>query len=314
MQDTETTAQWTAQALKIRPTEVLVASTGVIGQPLPMVRVRQGIRRAAQTLSRTGSHLAAEAILTTDTRPKEFALRISTSGHPITIGGIAKGSGMVAPEMATILCFLTTDARVDRVMLQRLIRQAVNESFNRITVDGQTSTNDMVLILANGSSKAGPLRPGSLSYRNFEQGLKTVCRYLAHEIVRDGEGVTRLMKVQVAGAHSEPEARRVAYGIADSMLVKTMVAGRDPNWGRVAAAVGASGCRIDPNRLTIRLGKATVFRKGEPVGLSRKRLLKQVDHSEVQIGVDLGIGSGTAQLLSGDLTEEYIRINAKYTS
>ncbi len=312
--DTEATARWTAQALKIRPTEALVAFTGVIGHPLPTPRIRKGIEQAAKRISKTGSHLAAEAILTTDTRPKELAVRFSVQGRPITIGGIAKGSGMVAPNMATMLCFLTTDARVDRTTLQRLLRRTVEESFNRITVDGETSTNDMVLILANGRSGAARLRPGSRPYRSFEEGLKSVCRYLAHEIVRDGEGVTRMMKVQVVGAANGREARQVAISIADSMLVKTMVAGRDPNWGRVAAAVGGSGCRIDPKRLTIRLGKVTVFRNGEPARLSRPTLLDQVDHSEIAIGVDLGLGRGEHRLLSADLTEEYVRINAKYTS
>jgi len=312
--DCRRTAQWAAQALAVAAQEVLVASTGVIGQPLPMANVREGIRLARRQLSRTGSHRAAEAIMTTDTRPKEFALRWRSGGRVLTLGGIAKGSGMIAPDMATMLCFLTTDAPVGAVGLRRALRQAVPETFNAITVDGECSTNDMVLLLANGAAGGARILPGSRPYADFLKALREVCRTLAHEIVRDGEGVTRIFRVNVAGAASPREALRIARRVANSPLVKTMVAGRDPNWGRIAAAVGDSGERVEPRRIALRLGRVLVFRHGEPTRVPRARLLAEVDQPEVHISIDLGRGPGQAQILSGDLTENYAKINAKYTT
>ena len=312
--DNETMARRAAAELSVDPAHVAVASTGVIGQFLPMARVRQGIHAAVRSLSKTGSALSAEGIMTTDTRPKEIALRFSVGGRPVTIGGIAKGSGMVAPNMATMLAFLTTDADVEKSAMQKILREAVEESFNAITVDGEMSTNDMVILLANGAAGAPTIREGTRSARDFKEAVGHVCRYLAYEIVRDGEGVGRLMKVRVTGAATKQEARKVARQVGNSLLVKTMVAGRDPNWGRVAAAVGAAGVAFHPSRLTIQLGQSVVFQKGEPTRLRRETLLKEADQAEVQIRVDLNAGSAQADLLSGDLTEEYIRINAKYTT
>ena len=314
VQDCRRMAEWTAQSLGIPPRQVLVASTGVIGQPLLMPKVRKGIASAVKTLSRTGSHTAAEAIMTTDTRPKEIAIRFTVGRRTVTVGGIAKGSGMIAPHMATMLAFLTTDAQIQSRDLKRALQLFVSDTFNAITVDGEMSTNDMVLFLANGASGAPKIRQGTGAYKDFLTAVQKVCQYLAREIVRDGEGVTRLFTVQVTGAATRQEAVRIARQTANSPLVKTMVAGRDPNWGRVAAAVGASGIAIHPRQLTLRLGEVTVFRQGEPLRVPRAQLLRQVDHPEVQIGIDLGRGSSQAQLLSGDLTEDYIRINAKYTS
>lgn len=323
-QATREMAREAARLLGVRPVEVFVASTGVIGRPLPMDRVRQGIRRAAQALSPRGSLSAAEAIMTTDMHPKEFAVRFRAGGIPVTVGGIAKGSGMIAPRMAppssrgggaaTMLAFLTTDAQAGRALLRGLLREAVEESFNAITVDGEMSTNDMALLLANGAAGAPPIRPGSGAARDLERAVQAVCRHLAREIVRDGEGVTRMMTVKVTGARTREEAQRVARRVADSALVKTMVAGRDPNWGRVAAAAGASGVPLDPGRLTIRFGRTVVFRRGEPACAARQALLEEADRPEVRIGVDLGSGRAEGEILSGDLTEGYIRINAKYTT
>ncbi len=313
-EDTRRIARKTAALLGIRPAEILVASTGVIGVPLPMDRVNNGIRLAVKELSPTGSLSAAEAIMTTDTHSKEIAVQFKHGGHSVKVGGIAKGSGMIAPNMATMLAFLTTDAKAAAPVLQKALRSAVRESFNTITVDGEMSTNDMVLMMANGASGTPPIRQGSKAFRDFSEAVRIICRYLAHEIVRDGEGVTRLMTVEVGGAQTNAAALRVAKQIANSVLVKTMVAGRDPNWGRVAAAAGASGVPVHPSRLTVRLGKTVVFRRGEPVRLKKETLLKEVDHPEVRIGIDLGSGNGSAHLLSADLTEGYIQINAKYTS
>lgn len=312
--DTREMAQVVARTLRIRPDEVLVGSTGVIGRFLPMARVREGIRKAAWALNPRGSLLAAEAIMTTDTRPKEIAVRFRVGGVPVTVGGIAKGSGMIAPHLATMLAFLTTDARAGRALLRRILRRAVGESFNTITVDGEMSTNDMVLLLANGAAGAPAIPAGSADARALERALRTVCRHLAREIVRDGEGVTRMMTVRVTGARNVPEARRVARQVANSALVKTMVAGRDPNWGRVAAAVGASGVPVDPERLTIRFGRTAVFRRGEPARVPQETLLAEADRPEVHIGVELGRGRAEHQMLSGDFSEEYVRINAKYTT
>lgn len=312
--DTEKTAHWAAQATGVPASQVVVASTGVIGQPLPMERLRQGIEKAAASLNRTGSHRAAEAILTTDTRPKEIAFRFFVEGKPVTVGGIAKGSGMIAPNMATLLAFLTTDAPVKRTDLRNALRFFVSRTFNAITVDGETSTNDMVILMANGAAPVPTIRLGGRAYRNFFDAVGLVCRHLAHEIARDGEGVTRLFTVRVTGAARTDQAERVARRVANSLLVKTMVAGRDPNWGRVAAAVGASGVPVRPDRLTLRLGKCVVFRRGEPARLSRQALLAEVDRPEVQIGIDLGQGNEEAHRIGADLTEGYVRINAKYTT
>lgn len=307
-------ARLASSELGLIPSQVLVASTGVIGHFLPMDRVRTGIQEASMSLSRTGSLSAAEAILTTDTRPKELAVRFRVAGHPITIGGIAKGSGMVSPHLATLLAFLTTDANIELAALRGAVRAAVGESFNAITVDGEMSTNDMVLVLANGACEGPVIRRGSAPYRKFLKALITVSRFLAHEIVRDGEGVTRLLAVYVTGAKNKESAAKVARQVAQSLLVKTMVAGRDPNWGRVAAAVGASCVSLNMDKLTIRLGKTVVFRKGEPTSPGHEKLLNAVDQPEVQVGIDLGGGTHHAQILSGDLTEGYVRINAKYTT
>ena len=314
VRDTEKVAHWLGKSLGVPADQVFIASTGIIGRLLPMNRVREGIDKAVETLSRTGSLTAAEAIMTTDTHPKEIALRLKIAGHPITVGGIAKGAGMVCPQMATMLAFLTTDAQIERPALTSALKSAVMDSFNAVTIDGETSTNDMVLIMANGASGSPVIRKGSRFYSPFLSAVREVSRYLAHEIVRDGEGVTRLMTVRVTGASTQRSAMRVAQQIANSVLVKTMVAGRDPNWGRVAAAVGASGVPVAAKRLTIRLGKVVVFRHGEPTRPQHETLLEQVDQPQVEIGIDLGQGPAQVQILSGDLTEGYIRINAKYTT
>ena len=314
VRDNRAMAEETARLFGIPSEQVLVASTGVIGQPLPMESVRAGIRSARAHLKRTGSHSAAEAILTTDPRPKEFAVCWKTAGRSVTVGGIAKGSGMIAPHMATMLAFLTTDLTVKPGLLREALRQAVPSTFNAITVDGEMSTNDMVLLMANGGAGLPPLKKGTADYWDFLKAVRQVCETLAKEIVRDGEGVTRLFTVKVTGAASPSEAMRAARQIANSLLVKTMVAGRDPNWGRIVAAAGACGVPFKPNRLTIRLGKLTVFKGGEPASVSKAAMLEQVDQPEIVMEVGLGRGVAQARILSGDLTEEYVKINAKYTS
>ncbi|MBI1953522.1 MAG: bifunctional glutamate N-acetyltransferase/amino-acid acetyltransferase ArgJ [Candidatus Omnitrophica bacterium] len=314
VQATAQMARETALHLGVRPREVLVASTGVIGKELPLERVKQGIREASGQLSRRGSHWAAEAILTTDTRPKELALRFGMGRGAVTLGGIAKGSGMVSPRMATMLAFLTTDARIEPALLRAMLKGAVAESFNAVTVDGEMSTNDLVLLMANGAGAVAPLRAGSPAGKKFQAALGKVCQFLAHEIVRDGEGVSRTMRVTVTGAADPRAASAVARRVAESLLVKTMVAGRDPNWGRIAAAAGNSLVRIDPRKVSIQLGGVAVFRRGQPLRVKPERLLAAVDQPEVRMAIELGNGPGKAQMISGDLTEGYVRINAKYTT
>ena len=303
-----------ARRLKIPAGEVLVASTGVIGQALPMPKVRDGIQQAAASLSSRGSLLAADAILTTDTRPKEIAVRFRIEKKMVTVGGIAKGAGMLAPNMATMLAFLTTDAAVKPQTLRKALKAWVPVTFNAVTVDGEMSTNDMVLALANGASGTPSLEPDTPSFRWFQEAIGIVCRYLAQELVRDGEGVTRTFWIKVHGAGDADAAEQVARRVANSPLVRTMVAGRDPNWGRVAAAAGAAGIPIQLNRISIRLGQTVVFRRGEPTRVPREKLLNEVDKPEFEIGIELGRGPGRAEIFSGDLTEGYVRINAKYTS
>jgi glutamate N-acetyltransferase/amino-acid N-acetyltransferase len=303
-----------ARQLGIRPIDVVVASTGIIGQPLPIAKICDGIERAATLLDTRGSPLAAEAILTTDTRPKEVAVRFRHGSGWVTLGGIAKGAGMVAPKMATLLAFLTTDAKIEAGLLQEVLSHWVSVTFNAMTVDGETSTNDMVVILANGASCGKVLQPNTSGFRRFSQALGWVCRHLVDELIRDGEGVGRIFRVKVTGADDDAIASSVARRVANSLLVKTMVAGRDPNWGRIAAAIGDAGVAIDPKSVEIRLGSTTVFKHGAPCRILRSRLLMEMDKPEVNIAIALGKGKGSKEMLAADLTEGYVRINARYTS
>lgn len=313
-QDATAMLQATAEALHLDPRLVLVASTGVIGRPMPLRRILTGIPEAVAALSPRGAHAAAEAILTTDLVTKEVAVECVLDGRPVRIGGMAKGSGMINPSMATMLAFITTDAAVTLSALRVALRHAVAQSFNMITVDGEMSTNDLVVLLANGRSGIRPLQAGDGRLGTFTRALTHVCETLAKTIVRDGEGATRLVTVEVRGAATAAEAARGARTIANSLLVKTMVAGRDPNWGRVAAAVGAAGIRLDPLRMTIALGGLVVFQHGRPERVNPLHLKRAFDHPEVLISIHCGAGSSHARVWSCDLTEGYIRINAKYST
>ena len=314
MTDAEAMVQGAAQALGIDPRLVIPASTGVIGRPLPIRRILGALPEAVTALSSRGSHAAAEAILTTDLVVKEAAIECTIDGKPVRIGGIAKGSGMINPTMATMFAFVTTDATITLPTLRVAVRHAVNQSFNAITVDGEMSTNDLVVVLANGAAGHRPLSAGDGGLGTFTRALTHVCETLAKAIVKDGEGASRLITVEIRGAAAAHEAQRAARAIANSLLVKTMVAGRDPNWGRVAAAVGASGAHLDPRRLTIALGGIIVFQHGQATRVNPLHLKRALDHTEVLIGVHLGVGTSHARIWSCDLTEGYIRINAKYTT
>ncbi len=310
LQDAREMAERTAQELGVPPEQVLVASTGVIGVPLPMEAVRRGIRLAARRLSRSGEE-AAEAILTTDAFPKTSAVATTVGGVQVTVGGMAKGAGMIHPRLATTLCFLTTDAAVPAPVLQRALEEAVRVSFNRITVDGDTSTNDTVVVLANGRAGAPPVEGGE-DLRRLQEALTVVAQDLARMVVRDGEGAQRLVEVVVEGAADEQDAERAAFAIANSLLVKTMLHGGEPNWGRVVAAVGYSGAEVDERRLAVWFGDVQVVRGGVGVEGVFDTAAQALRQPEVLVRVDLALGQGQARVWTCDLGEEYVRINGSY--
>jgi len=307
-------ADLVARSRGVSPEDVLVASTGVIGEWLPMPLVRDGIERIV--LSRDGGHDLAQAIMTTDTVPKEVAV---TAGG-FTIGGIAKGSGMIHPQLGTMLCFLTTDAAVDLDFLKVALHQAADVSFNMVSVDGDTSPNDMVLILANGlageiESPATFQQAGEIeSPATFQQALERVCIYLAKSIARDGEGASKLIEVTVSGAVSRDEARLAARAVVSSSLVKTAVHGSDPNWGRVLAAMGRSGAEVVSSKLDLYIGSTCLIRAGQILPFDKSSVVAVLDGSEVSISVNLNLGTATATAWGCDLSEEYVVINSQYTT
>ncbi len=315
LEDARRMCEETGTALQIPAHQVLVASTGIIGRLLPMDRVVEGIRMASQQLSRDGGLAAAEAIMTTDTFAKSVALKVLIGGAEIRIGGIAKGAGMVAPNMATMLAFLTTDARIHRSALQSALRSAVDRSFNSITIDGDTSTNDTVFVLANWQGGGPTLSEGSPEFETFRSALTIVCQELAKKIVRDGEGASKWIEVQVHGAASDQDARSVALTVSNSVLVKTALFGNDPNWGRIAAAVGRAPARVRLDSLSIRIGDLVCLDRGEPVPFDNERAHQWLkEHRDVTIAIDLGLGDGTWTAWTCDLTLEYVRFNAEYTT
>ena len=309
--DAEEMCAVAGRALRVPQECVAVASTGVIGVPLPMDRIREGIHAAAVRMGKNASE-AALAIMTTDTFPKQVTVRYETGKGAITIAGMAKGAAMIAPQMATMLCFLFTDAALTPEALSLALRGAVELSFNSITVEGDTSTNDLALLLANGVS--GGEEPDAEEIRRFGAALRYVCLELAKMIVRDAEGATKVIEVQVRRAPSAREAKQAALAVANSVLVKTALFGADPNWGRVAAALGRSGAQFDPGRVTIRLNQTTVFQAGRAAGFDRDALNQELQGAEVTVFIDLGAGSAEATVWTSDLTTEYVNLNAHYTT
>jgi glutamate N-acetyltransferase/amino-acid N-acetyltransferase len=279
-----------------------------------MEMVTQGISAVVRNLNSQGSHSAAEAILTTDHTVKETAVQFSIGDHEISLGGIAKGAGMIAPEMATMLCFITTDAKIAGPVLQRALSHAAETTFNAVTIDGEMSTNDMVLVLANGKVGNPAIQFGSAAYQKFTAGLEQVMEELAKMMVRDGEGATKFVEIDVTGAKKREDAKKVAYRIANSLLVKTMLHGADPNWGRIAACVGSSGVNVRMSRVEITIGDILVFLRGEPVEHSREELKQILRNPEIQIGVDLGEGKAHFTAWTTDLSADYVKINAGYTT
>ncbi len=302
-----------ARAVSCAPREVVVASTGVIGVRLPMEKVRAGIEKAAAAASRSGGASAARAILTTDTRPKEVRLEVPLSGGSVTIGGMAKGSGMIAPDMATLLAFFTTDADVEPALLARTLREAVGESLNRITVDGDTSTNDCAILLASGATKVEVRGEGS-DFVAFRNGLVDAARQLANLLVRDGEGATRVASITVEGARSAADADRVARVVAESPLVKTALHGGDPNWGRILAAVGRSGVELDASRVAIWIGDVHVAEGGEARDYDEAVAAAAMREDPVRFRIRLGEGSAAGWMWTSDLSRQYVDINSHYRS
>jgi glutamate N-acetyltransferase/amino-acid N-acetyltransferase len=292
-----------------KPREWLVCSTGRIGTRLPMAKVRKGLEKAAAKLGTQNGSEAARAIMTSDTRRKEFALRFKMDGQRVTIGGMAKGAGMIHPNMATMLCVITTDAAIDKATLRSCMADAVEHSFNRISVDGDTSTNDTVLVLANGRSGANPLRSYHPQFALFCKALTDVMRQLARMIVQDGEGITRVVEVLVKGAASAAEARLAALAVAKSELVKTSWTGGDPNWGRILAAIGYSGARVREEMVEIYYDGLLAVAHGQPSKTPLAKLQKLVRRPKFTITIHLYIGAGEYSILTTDLTEEYVRIN-----
>ena len=313
--DAVTMAALTAEALGILPADVYVGSTGVIGKPLPMAKIEAAIPRLAARLHRHGGEDAARAIMTTDTTVKTAAASGTIGGRTVTVGGIAKGSGMIHPNMATMLAYLATDAQVPRMVLQRALRQATERSFNRIPVDGDTSTNDMMLCMANGMAGNRPIKPGSADARRFQALLDQVCLDLAKKIAWDGEGATKFVELRVKGARTEADALRAAVTIATSCLVKTAWFGEDANWGRIMAALGRSGARIVEDRIAILVGPVQIVRRGMGLGVDVEEHAHAVMKSrEFSVTVDLGLGRADATVWTTDLTIDYIKINASYRS
>jgi glutamate N-acetyltransferase/amino-acid N-acetyltransferase len=298
-----------AERLGCGSEEIAVASTGVIGIPLPMDRVGPAI--AAVQPSVGGWDDASRAIMTTDTRPKVAERVVDVGAHAVRIGGIAKGAGMIHPNMATLLVFITTDAAIDGPRLQRAVSAAADGSFNAISVDGDTSTNDTLLVLANGASGT---TVSDAELPAFAAGLAEVCLELARAIVTDGEGVTKVFEVRVGGAATEADAVLAARTITTSNLVKTAVHGGDPNWGRILAAAGRSGARVDASRASVQIGGIVVFATGAPLPVDDAAIRAALGQAEIVIEVDLGLGDGAARAWGTDLSAEYVKINAEYTT
>jgi glutamate N-acetyltransferase/amino-acid N-acetyltransferase len=321
--DSLESAKALGQALNISPESVLVASTGVIGKRIHMDALLSGIPQLVAALSETGSDAAAQSIITTDLVPKSIALETTIDERPVRVGGICKGSGMIHPNMATMLAFVTCDATVSTTLWQQMLSRAADKSFNQITVDGDTSTNDTLIALANGQSRTAAITEMGPEAEKLEAMLTAVCQYLAKAIARDGEGATCLIEVQVTGAPDDKAARQIAKSIAGSSLVKSAIFGRDPNWGRIAAAAGYAGVPFEQENLRVQLGDFLMMENGQPLTFDRaaaSNYLKQaaagayLKEDTVLISVSVGNGHGTGTAWGCDLSYDYVKINAEYTT
>jgi glutamate N-acetyltransferase/amino-acid N-acetyltransferase len=324
--DNATVASLAAAALRIWPKQVLTASTGMIGKFLPVSRIKSAIPKLISSLSdkQTGGTAFAQAIMTTDIEKKEFAVSVKCGKESFTIGGVAKGSGMIHPNMATMLCFITTDAKIDEKLLDIIVKRVVDRTFNNLTVDGDTSTNDMVLVMANGTSGVlvkktdGRTNPEMQKAQHivpidaFEEGLFAVCDDLCKKIAADGEGATKRVEISVSGAKTEADAKLAAKAVANSNLTKCALFGNDPNWGRIACAVGYSGAQFSKKLMSIKLCGVKVFENLQPVSFDAPKLHAMLKKKVVSVDIDLGVGKGGAVAQTCDFSYDYVKINADY--
>jgi glutamate N-acetyltransferase/amino-acid N-acetyltransferase len=303
-----------AKELKLKPNNVLLASTGIIGHQLPIKKITAGIEKAAVKLSSSPSAGLdfAKAIMTTDKRPKQAVKKIEISGKKITIAGTVKGAGMIGPNMATTICVITTDIVITKTLLQKALKKAIGQSLNKLTVDGHQSTNDTAVILASGAAENRPVMSACPRYKKFAKALCQLCDDLARHMALDAEGATRIFKVLVSGAASIKEAQRAARAVADYDLVKCAVHGKDPNWGRIICAVGSCGVKLKPDKLTCKIGDVTVFKNGRPTKFNVTKVSKIIGKAEHSITVNLGVGKHSDFCYGCDLSRDYIRINADY--
>lgn len=302
----------TADALRCTPQDVVVASTGIIGKLLPMNKVAQGIQAAVQALSATGSPDAANAILTTDTYAKAGTATVTVGGAEVRLGIIAKGSGMIRPDMATVLCFVTTDADIDGPLLQEALSEAVEYSLNMISIDGDMSTNDMAIVMANGAAGNPKITEKGADYEAFKEALLALLQGMSEQIAADGEGATKFLTIHVVGARSFVDAKAVGMSVANSPLVKTAFFGEDPNWGRVICAVGYAGVPMDPDRTTVKFGGIPVYNGGVGAAYDADALHDVMSRHDIVIEIDLADGDAEAKVWTCDFSYEYVKINGEY--
>lgn len=312
--DAVTMCQKTANELDVKPNHVLLASTGIIGEPLPIKKITAGITKATDKLSssaRAGLDFA-KAIMTTDTRAKQAVKKIKISGTEVTIAGTAKGAGMIGPNMATTIAVLTTDIDISKSLLSKALKDAIGESLNKLTVDGHQSTNDTAMIMASGAADNRPVTSQCPRYKTFAKALRELCTDLAKQMALDAEGATRIFTVAVAGAATKKEAARAARAVADYDLVKCAIHGADPNWGRIICAVGSCGVKLNPDKLSCKIGDISVFRQGKPAKFNSKRVSNIIKATHHTITVNLGVGKHSDFCYGCDLSKGYITINADY--
>jgi glutamate N-acetyltransferase/amino-acid N-acetyltransferase len=312
LKDVDYICKFAGELLNVPPEHVLNASTGIIGVPLPMDKIEIGIMDAIAELSADGGDAASRAIMTTDLHPKAVACELEIGGKAVRIGGMCKGAGMICPNMATMLCFITTDAAIDPTALQKSLESSVARSFNSLTIDGDMSTNDSVIVLANGLSGCDKITEGTADYEVFDKALGEVCMNLAREIARDGEGATKYVEVHIVNAASYDDARLAAKSIANSPLVKTAIFGQDPNWGRVLCAAGGSGAMIVPEKASLYFGDVKIVENGEPLAMGADAARKPMLEKELHITLDLGLGTASATVFTCDFSYNYVKINAEY--
>ena len=311
-QDAKATAAAAAKEIGCDAKEVIVASTGVIGVNLPMDKMTAGIKAAYAELSADGSQNAANAIITTDTHPKELTAKIELSGKEVRLGAIAKGSGMICPNMATMLCFITTDAAIESSLLQKILSEVAEDTFNMISVDGDMSTNDMAIILANGAAGNEKITAQNADYDKLREALKEICTELSRMIAADGEGATKFLTVNVTGAKTKDDAKNVARAVANSPLVKTAFFGEDPNWGRVVCAAGYAKADVNPEKMTVAFGGVPVFDCGTGAKNDAEELKKVMAQHDIEIDIALNSGSESATMWTCDFSYEYVKINGEY--